>query len=239
MPCIISPASAPTMCAPTTFPAPSKPSEMTRSFMSIFSSSPRPVGMVCFIGLNFEMYTSTLPYVSAACSSVRPQLPIGGWEKTALGTPLWSGLACSPPNIVFAMAMPSMSATGVKAMRFVTSPIAKMLSMFVLLYSSTNTAPLRGSTATPTSSRPICELFGFRPVANMTLSTSSSAPLSVLNTSLPSGASSIAAGLWPAWMWMPLALRSSVICRRTSSSKPRSGISPRNTKCTSDPYPWK
>mmetsp|Transcript_76753 Transcript_76753/g.200027 ORF Transcript_76753/g.200027 Transcript_76753/m.200027 type:complete len:221 (+) Transcript_76753:241-903(+) len=194
-PCIISPASAPTMCRPTTSPAPSIPSLTTSILKSMRSSSPRPVGMVCFIGLNAEMYTSTLPYFLAASTSVSPQLPIGGWLKTALGTPVWSGAAGSPPpNIVLAIAMPSISATGVKLIRSVTSPIAKMDSTFVLLNSSTRTFPLRLSSCTPTSSRPMSALFGFRPVANITLSTVSSVPLSVVSFTFPAPASSMDRG---------------------------------------------
>mmetsp|Transcript_19702 Transcript_19702/g.54108 ORF Transcript_19702/g.54108 Transcript_19702/m.54108 type:complete len:218 (+) Transcript_19702:201-854(+) len=197
-PCIISPASAPTMCKPTTLPAPSKPSLITSIFMSIRSSSPRPVGIVCFMGLNLLMYTSTLPYFLAASCSVRPQVPMGGWLKTALGTFSWSGSVSSPPNIVLAMAMPSMSATGVRLIRSVTSPMAKIESTAVLLYLSTKTLPLRSSSFTPTSSSPISEELGLRPVANITLSTTSSVPLSVLKHNFPSSCSSTASGLSPA-----------------------------------------
>mmetsp|Transcript_81341 Transcript_81341/g.228097 ORF Transcript_81341/g.228097 Transcript_81341/m.228097 type:complete len:255 (-) Transcript_81341:703-1467(-) len=235
MPCIISAASLPTMWHPTTRPAASLPSLTAMSFMRIFSSSPRPVGIVCFIGLKVVKYTSTLPYRLAASASVRPQLPMGGWLKTALGTFSWSGFVGSSPNIVLAMAMPSINATGVNAMRSVTSPMAKMDSTFVLLYSSTRTLPLLSSNATPASSRPIAEELGFRPVANMTLSATTSVPLSVLKRSLPSPVASMEAGFSPLWTWMPLAASICERCDRTSSSKPRSGRSARYTRCTSVP----
>ena len=54
-----------------------------------------------------------------------------GVLNTAVGTSRWSGRVGAPPKTVRAKQMPSWSATGVRLMRSVTSPIAKMLGTLV------------------------------------------------------------------------------------------------------------
>mmetsp|Transcript_14049 Transcript_14049/g.48388 ORF Transcript_14049/g.48388 Transcript_14049/m.48388 type:complete len:230 (+) Transcript_14049:543-1232(+) len=134
--------------------------------------------------------------------------------------------------------MPSASATGVRLMRFVTSPMAYMPGTLVREYSSTTTAP-RPSSLTPTLSSPRAgrAVLGTRPVANMTTSASSESPLSVFSTRRPPGAFSTDFGLLPLTTFTPRSLRFSETTPRTSSSKPRRGRSCRYTSVTSLPRP--
>ena len=119
---------------------------------------------------------STLPYWWRASASVRPTVPIGGWEKTAVATCSWSKLVGLSWKTVAANAAPSRMATGVRLMRSVTSPTAQMLSAVVFENSSTLTAP-RSLSSTPDASRPRSRTWGSRPVANITCSVVSSMPL--------------------------------------------------------------
>jgi hypothetical protein len=59
-----------------------------------------------------------------AAASVRPTVPISGWENTAVGMSSWSTVVGRPPKTVSAKAWPSRMATGVRLTRSVTSPMA-------------------------------------------------------------------------------------------------------------------
>ena len=77
-PCTISPASAPTMCRPTT-------RSVALSTISLTSvRSPRP-DSVCLSGLKSLRNTWMALNFSRACASLRPTVPTGGWVKMAVG----------------------------------------------------------------------------------------------------------------------------------------------------------
>mmetsp|Transcript_23125 Transcript_23125/g.75392 ORF Transcript_23125/g.75392 Transcript_23125/m.75392 type:complete len:235 (-) Transcript_23125:762-1466(-) len=213
MPCIISGPSTPTMWQPITLSV----ATSTRSFMNIRCELPE---MVFFIGRKLEVYTSTSPYSAIASSSVRPTVATGGCEKTAHATPVWSGLVGLSWKSVLARHIPSCSATGVRLMRSVTSPMACTLSHVVFEYSSTLIAP-DSLSSTPAASRLRNLVLGLRPVANIAASASNSPPL-VLSL-IPSPCFSTASGVSPGCRWMPLSASCSATNCLTSSSKPRSG----------------
>ena len=77
-PCTISPASAPTMCRPTTRSVASS----TTSFMSVRSLLPLKV---CRNARNSLRYTVTAPKRARASASDQPTVPTDGWVKTAVG----------------------------------------------------------------------------------------------------------------------------------------------------------
>mmetsp|Transcript_33708 Transcript_33708/g.56615 ORF Transcript_33708/g.56615 Transcript_33708/m.56615 type:complete len:267 (+) Transcript_33708:466-1266(+) len=214
-PCRISAASPPTMCTPTTLSV----ATSTIIFMNIFPSLPE---MVFFMGRKDDVYTSMSPHCSFASSSVSPTVPICGCVNTAQATLVWSGAVWTPPKSVFESAMPSISATGVRLMRSVTSPMAQMLSTVVCENLSTLMAPL-ACISTPTASRPRCFTFGLRPVANITCSASITPPL--CTSWSPSAVFSTAVGVVPGCMWMPFCFSCSAKNSRTSVSKPRKGRS--------------
>mmetsp|Transcript_60061 Transcript_60061/g.190800 ORF Transcript_60061/g.190800 Transcript_60061/m.190800 type:complete len:239 (-) Transcript_60061:689-1405(-) len=172
-----------------------------------------------------------------ASSSVIPTVATGGCENTAHATLSWSGLVGWSRKAVLAKAMPSMSATGVRLMRSVTSPMAHTPSAVVREYSSTLIAPLLVS-STPAASRPRLATLGLRPVAHMT-SSASMGPLVVSSLRPPPSSLVMDSGLAPACTVMPLASYCSCTNARTSSSKPRRGRSCRKTRCTSEPMDLK
>jgi hypothetical protein len=137
--------------------------------------------------------------------------------------------------------MPSMSATGVRFMRFVTSPTAQMEGTVVWEYSSTTTAPFLSS-STPTSFKPRSgrSVLGTRPVAHITSSTTRSS-LSPSNetTSEPSSFLTIFVGFTPDITRIPRLSRLFATVWRTSSSNPLKGRSARYAMVVSVPNPWK
>ena len=123
----------------------------TISFMKVRCWRP---DSVYFIGVKAEVKTRISPSRILASSSVRPTLASSGWQNTADGTSRWSALRGLLPNSVSAKQWPSISATGVRLMRSVTSPTAQMLGAVVFDHSSTAMAPALSS-CTPTFSRPM------------------------------------------------------------------------------------
>ena len=136
--------------------------------------------------------------------------------------------------------MPSMSATGVRLTRFVTSPTAQMESTVVCEYSSTFTAPL-ASSSTPTSFKPRSgrSVLGTRPVAHMRQSVTTVSPLSISTERLPSSFLVTETGVTFAITSMLRASRFVATVERTSSSKPRRGRSARYAIFVSEPSPEK
>lgn len=74
--CMISAASGPTMCTPTT----ESVSLCTIIFIKVRSCLPESV---FFMGLNLDTYTSSSPayFVMHSCSE-KPTVPKGGWQNT-------------------------------------------------------------------------------------------------------------------------------------------------------------
>lgn len=78
---MISAASSPTMCTPTTESVPL----CTIIFMSVRSCLP---DRVFFMGLNLDTNTSISPeYLAMHSSSENPTVPKGGWQKTCKRAP--------------------------------------------------------------------------------------------------------------------------------------------------------
>mmetsp|Transcript_1022 Transcript_1022/g.3416 ORF Transcript_1022/g.3416 Transcript_1022/m.3416 type:complete len:263 (+) Transcript_1022:376-1164(+) len=223
---ITSAASGYTRCTPTTRSS----SCDTMTFMLYFLCA-LPVSW-CISGVPRFLYTRSFVYFAAASSSVRPHVPICGIEKTADATLAWSTAVGSLPKAVLATRVPSWIATGVSWMRSVTSPMAKMWSTFVLLNSSTMTPPLE-RVATPAFSRPRLAVLGLRPVAYMTQSKTSSAPVLKVTLRRPSAVFSILVGSALKCSLMPRASICVLSSSRHIMSKPRRKISPRYARCTS------
>ena len=93
------------------------------SFMSVWVLR---VVIAWYIGVKSATYTFTAsPYWARASASLAPTVPIGGCVNTTVGIMLYSKRrSVLPPNSRSLKRRPAAIATGVKAARPVTSPIA-------------------------------------------------------------------------------------------------------------------